>query len=82
MTALPPDALRGDLRADTREALFRALVYLERAGAPPTPGGGDLATLRARGAEGERWLLAHPGREALERGYGAFVLTWSPFFPD
>lgn len=72
-----------DLMSASRDAAYRAMSFVARAGGPRIAGSPDDRTnLMAQRAGMHAWLAAQPDRARLESDYLQFRKEWSPIFKD
>lgn len=75
--------LGDDLMSPSRDAAYRAMSFVARAGGPHIAGSPDDRTNLMDQREGMRaWLEAQADRERLESEYLRFRKEWSPIFRD
>lgn len=79
--ALESSRLYQDLHLDHRDAMYRAMTFIERQGGPPLPGD-RLEMLTAQRAVALDWLRAQRPAGELLAAYERFVRLWSPVFPE
>jgi hypothetical protein len=72
-----------DLHADSRDLMYRAMMYIARCGGPTIIGSPDARTnlLASRGPMLE-WLLGRPDRGRILEEYAEYLERWSPVFND
>lgn len=70
-----------DLYLEHRDAMYRALTFIERRGGPALTGDTREILVNSRDRSRE-WLDAQSDRADLLKAYDQFVATWSPVFLD
>jgi hypothetical protein len=70
-----------DLYLDHRDAMYRALTFIERQGGPAVSGDTKEALMSQRDLARD-WLFAQTAPQRLLREYEQFAKNWSPVFPD
>lgn len=73
--------LHEDLYLDHRDAMYRALSFIERRGGPALTGDTREILVNSRDRARE-WLEAQSDSAGLSKAYEQFVETWSPVFHD
>ena len=73
--------LHEDLYLEHRDAMYRALTFIERRGGPALTGDTMEILVNSRDRSRE-WLDAQNDRADLLKAYDQFVETWSPVFLD
>ena len=74
--------LERDLRAGSRDGLYRALSYLERCGAPVASAPPEVERMRIEAATALDWLAGRDDRLQIAGDYETFLERWSPLFQD
>ena len=72
-----------DLHADSRDCMYRAMMYVARCGGPTIVGSPDERNnLHASRGPILEWLLGRPDRNTILEAYAEYLERWSPVFPD
>lgn len=72
-----------DLTADSRDAMYRAMSYIQRCGGPSIVGSADdLLDLRVNRARHLDWLSGRQGVARIIGEYEEFRKRWSPVYTD
>jgi hypothetical protein len=80
-TLVRQSRLYGDLHRDHRDAMYRAMTFIERQGGPPLAGD-TTEVLVAHRERALTWLLLQPEPGDLLAAYESFAERWSPVFPE
>ncbi|MFN4079875.1 MAG: hypothetical protein ACK4NS_03150 [Saprospiraceae bacterium] len=70
-----------DLYQNSREAMYRAMSFIEKQGGPPLSGTTKKA-LKAHRPQAAKWLKTQANHASINETYVEFVRIWSPIFPD
>ena len=70
-----------DLYLDHRDAMYRAMSFIERHGGPAVTGDTKEILVAHRGRARD-WLCAHTDTGNLSKAYERFLENWSPVFRD
>jgi hypothetical protein len=70
-----------DVNLDHRDAMYRAMTFIERRGGPKLPDH-TKEDLIAHREQARDWLLGQLQPGDLLTAYDLFVERWSPVFPD
>ena len=76
-------SLYEDLRANSQDAMYRAMSYITRCGGPSIVGSpDDVANLVASRGPIIAWLLERQDKDKIVEEYAEYRRRWSPIFPD